>query len=170
MPRLLNTAMQRISAARTQLVLNHVFFGDLALRFKIVKAPPGHIADRERTMATDGVSLFYHEDFVQELTNEQLVGVIAHETMHPAMQHHTRLGNRNPRKWNVAGDFAINPILIEAKFTLPPGGCVDEQFKGMSAEQIYELLPDDNAGDGRGGASCGIFFEPEHPQQSETDW
>ena len=58
----------------------------------------------------------------------------------------TRRQQRLHGKWNVACDHAINPMLLDSGFILPEGGLCDYQYKGMSAEQIYELLPDE-AGD-----------------------
>lgn len=37
-------------------------------------------------------------------------------------------------------DFALNPALLEDGFTLPKGALVHDDFKGMSAEAIYEKL------------------------------
>jgi predicted metal-dependent peptidase len=62
--------------------------------------------------------------------------------MHPAMQHHTRRGNRDPQLWNEAADYAINPILAEAGFVLPGAPLESPQYRGMTAEQIYEVLKD----------------------------
>jgi predicted metal-dependent peptidase len=60
--------------------------------------------------------------------------------MHPALQHHTRRGSRNPKRWNMACDYAINPLLVEAGLTLPKDVLLDHRFRGMSAERIYNLL------------------------------
>ena len=57
-----------------------------------------------------------------------------------AMQHHTRRGDRDPGLWNDAADYAINPILADAGFTLPGGLLNDPKFRGMTAEQIYDSL------------------------------
>ena len=80
---------------------------------------------RTRTMATDGRSIFYHKDYVKGCSDQELVGLFAHEVMHPAMQHHTRRGNRDPGLWNEAADYAINPILTEAGLCFP-GTALDE--------------------------------------------
>jgi predicted metal-dependent peptidase len=42
-------------------------------------------------------------------------------------------------RWNEASDYAINPILLDAGLSLPEGILVDLRFRGMSAEQIYNL-------------------------------
>ena len=67
-------------------------------------------------------------------------GLLAHEVMHPAMQHHTRRGDRDPGLWNEAADYAINPILTDAGFVLPGAPLLDRAYCGMTAEQIYEAL------------------------------
>jgi hypothetical protein len=91
-------------------------------------------------MATDGVSLFYNPDFVETLNAATLAGTLAHEVMHPALHHHVRRSGRDPKRWNVACDFAINPLLVDAGLSLPDGVLIDNRFRGMSAEQIYNLL------------------------------
>ena len=74
------TAIDRIRNARTVLLLDHAFFGALIFRLIPISAPS------IPTMATDGKSLFYNPSFVDELPPDQLVGVLAHEVMHPARQ------------------------------------------------------------------------------------
>ena len=124
----------RIQKARTALILDHPFFGSLLFRLK------GRECRSIPTMATDGVSLFYNPDFVQTLNAATLAGTLAHEVMHPALLHHVRRSGRDPKRWNVACDFAINPLLIDAGLSLPDGVLIDNRFRGMSAEQIYNLL------------------------------
>jgi len=100
----------------------------------------GHECRSIQTMATDGVSLFYNPDFVETLNAATLAGTLAHEVMHPALHHHVRRSGRDPKQWNVACDFAINPLLVDAGLSLPDGVLIDNRFRGMSAEQIYNIL------------------------------
>jgi predicted metal-dependent peptidase len=139
----MNSVKRRLVAARAALVLDHPFFGALALRMDIQEETRG----RTRTMATDGRSIFYHKDFVTGCSDQELIGLMAHEVMHPAMQHHTRRGDRDPRLWNEAGDYAINPILTEAGFALPGTPLLDPRYCGMTAEQIYDALNDARTGE-----------------------
>jgi predicted metal-dependent peptidase len=124
----------RIQKARTSLILDHPFFGSLLFRLK------GRECLSIPTMATDGVSLFYNPDFVETLNAATLAGTLAHEVMHPALHHHVRRSGRDPKRWNVACDFAINPLLVDAGLSLPDGVLIDDRFRGLSAEQIYNLL------------------------------
>jgi predicted metal-dependent peptidase len=146
----------RIQKARTSLILDHPFFGSLLFRLK------GCECRSIQTMATDGVSLFFNPDFVETLNAATLAGTMAHEVMHPALHHHVRRSGRDPKRWNVACDFAINPLLVDAGLSLPEGILLDNRFRGMSAEQIYNLLESEseaeqdsgkeNQDDGSGGA------------------
>ena len=124
----------RIQKARTSLILDHPFFGSLLFRLK------GRECRTIPTMATDGVSLFYNPDFVETLNAATLAGTLAHEVMHPALHHHVRRSGRDPKRWNVACDFAVNPLLVDAGLSLPDGVLIDNRFRGMSAEQIYNLI------------------------------
>lgn len=139
---------QRITKARTRLLINSPFFGTLALRLKITKD------SSVPTFANDGTTLLYNEEFLNTLTDTQLQAVLAHEVMHCAMGHMFRAGNRNFTRWNIAGDYAINLLLRDEKFDLPPGLLIDEKYRNMSAEQIYPLLPDN--GQHQKSCICGL--------------
>ena len=134
----------RIQKARTALLLDHPFFGSLLYRLK----------DREsravKTMATDGISLLWNPEFVETLTAATLAGTLAHEVMHPALHHHLRRSGRDPKRWNIACDHAINPLLVDAGLKLPEGVLLESRFRGMSAEQIYNLLESDQDADPNG--------------------
>ena len=91
-------ASVRIQKARTALLLDHPFFGTLLFRLKGVECRS------IPTMATDGVSLYYNPEFVDTLTTATLAGVLAHEVLHPALQHHLRRSKRDPHSehWRSA--------------------------------------------------------------------
>jgi predicted metal-dependent peptidase len=158
----------RLTKARTALLLDHPFFG--ALLFRLVFQQTSGVA----TMATDGVSLFYNPQFVESLPPGELVGVLAHEVMHPALHHDTRRGGRDRRLWNVACDYAINPLLVEAGLQLPPDRLLDVRFVGMSAEQVYNLLdrqreePQPDCPPGKEGQKAESAKDPETSTEQPT--
>jgi predicted metal-dependent peptidase len=125
---------QKLSRARTQLLLNQPFFGTLCLRLKLVPMPSFP------TMATDGQRLVYNPACVEKLTPAELEGVLAHEVMHCALAHHCRRGERDAQLWNRAADYAVNPILIGNGITLPKDALIDPSFADLSAEEIYARL------------------------------
>ena len=126
----------KIEKAATMLVSDQPFFATILLRMQRVEC-------RKRpTMSTDGKYIWYNPDFVEGLTTEECMGVLCHEVLHPAMQHQLRMNGRDHRKWNVAADYAINPIVKSAGMVLPEGALLDDKYANMSAEEIYALLPE----------------------------
>ncbi len=147
-------AAKAISLARCRLVLGKdaksAFFATLALRLK-----PEVLWDVD-TLATDGKRLVYNPEFINRFSLEEHIGLVAHEVMHLALAHHARRGHRDKERWNVSADLAINPLLIEAGFILPKGGCIPGEGTyaklpfGKSAEEYYALLPDESDGESEG--------------------
>jgi predicted metal-dependent peptidase len=131
-----NTLPAKVSRGRIQLMLRHAYLASATarLRFRVVEevwCP---------TMSTDGFNIFINPAFVDEITEEEVAGVMAHEVMHCILGHADRMGDRNPRLWNIAIDYATNLILSDAGVVLPKSGLLDWSFKGMTAEDIYKAL------------------------------
>ena len=139
-------ADKMIEKARAGLVLDEPFFASLALRLTLKEDP------RCPTGWTDGKSLGYNPKWVEGLTLPQVKGFLAHEVEHIAFLHHTRRGERDHKKWNVAGDHVINLMLDDNKFDLPPNGLMDRQYRDMSTDAVFAKLPDQpEGGGGKGG-------------------
>lgn len=78
---------------------------------------------------------------VAPLTQGEWRFVLAHEALHAALAHHARVGGRDPYLWNLACDFVINGWLVEMGVgVMPEGLLLDHQFKGMSAESVYDRI------------------------------
>ncbi|GIW55379.1 MAG: hypothetical protein KatS3mg082_1783 [Nitrospiraceae bacterium] len=60
-----------------------------------------------------------------------------------------RRGARDNKKWNVACDYAVDPILVDAGFSVPDQ-TINPDWNGKSAEEIYALLPDKDDGEQSG--------------------
>ena len=128
-------AARRIQSARADLVVRQPFFGVLIL------SAPCEASEAIPTAATDGVRILYNPAFIDTLTVDEVLGVLAHEILHCANGHPWRRNARDPMRWNIACDLAINPILTEAGLCLPAGHLADPKMVGKSAEWIYDRLP-----------------------------
>lgn len=154
-------ASDKITKAKVYLILNHPFFASLILRMEW----------RENkdidTGRTNGVFVEYNPVWVDTLSQEETAGFCVHEVMHPAMFHHTRRQDRDPKKWNYAADMPINEMAVASGFKLPPG-CVmpPKELANKSAEEIYSLLPDMPNGYGPG---CGDVIDAQATTQSELN-
>lgn len=188
----MNEQAKRIEKQMVQLVLTQSFFATLLLRMKIEEKPDEWflMQGMPTTMCTDGEYIHWSNTFVKSLSDGEIRGILVHEVMHPAMGHLWRIGKRDLRKFNIAADHAINLFIEEvnngavtagktAPLPLPPGGCCDKKYTGMSAEEIYGLLPPSPKGN-KGG--YGEFTHPSNTKKegdssgsqgsgnSEADW
>lgn len=136
---LILSANNRLTAARTRLIMEFPFLGVLALRLPLQAANPQWCV----TVATDAKKLYYNIAWVLSLKEYELRFAIAHEAMHCALAHFVRGGERDWHRWNIACDFAVNSILMEAGMARPVEALYDRRYSKLSAEEIYVQLPDD---------------------------
>lgn len=129
-------AQQKMTKAIAELVIDQRFYGTLIYGTKIEEAVRvgGFPID---TMATDGKRIYYNPSFVEGLTLGEAKGVLCHEVMHIANAHHLRRGKRDQRLWNIACDYAINPLVLKSKLHLPADRLLNSAYENMSAEEIY---------------------------------
>jgi predicted metal-dependent peptidase len=132
---MMNPTEKRLVKKRIQLILEQPFFGNLATRL-ILKEDPAC----EHYAWTDGTYFGYSPELLAELTDENLLWLLAHEVGHLILFHHTREGSRDHEAWNIAADYAVN-FLLRNQFIAPPGILDNPDFDGQTAEQIYNLLP-----------------------------
>ncbi len=130
----------KLAAARTRLILDKPFLGALALRLPMVAADPKWCP----TTATDARSFYYNPDYIDALSLEQTQFVLAHEALHCALSHFARRQHRVKFRWDVACDHAINPLLVKDGLKPPPGALVLDSFEGMTAEEIYPCIAENN--------------------------
>lgn len=131
----LEAADKALSKAKIALMTkpDSVFFCDLAFSFKYVWD------ETIPTAAVDGVSIFINPKFfMEELTPDERVGVILHETMHVVYMHLDRRNDRDPKRWNIAGDHVINLVLRERGFKLPDWVYADQKYTGWNTNQVYD--------------------------------
>jgi len=102
------------------------------------------------TAATNGKEVKYNPDFFMSLSPEERIFIIAHEAWHTALNHLTRGENKDQGLYNQAGDYVINQLLVDAGMKMPKGGLLNFEYKGLSTDQIYELLEVDPNSKNRG--------------------
>ena len=128
----------KISTARTRLIIDNPFIGALVLRLPVVAANPSWC----ETTATDARKIFYNPAYIDALDIDETQFALAHEALHCALSHFARRGHRDKRKWDIACDLAINPLLHAEGFKLPAGVLMLDGFEGMTAEEIYPSIED----------------------------
>lgn len=136
----LHTIETKLAAARTRLILDKPFLGALVLRLPMNAAKP----DWCKTTATDARAFYYNPEYIDSLTLDQTQFMLAHEALHCALSHFARRQHRVIHKWDLACDYAINPLLIDDGLKPPPNALVMPMYKGMTAEEIYPLIDDND--------------------------
>lgn len=148
-------AFFKLTKARIALITEQPFWGALALRLRLVEEPS------IKTLAVDGEHIFYNPEFINSLSGELCKSAVAHEVGHCVYEHIARRGDRDPKKWNYAGDYVINQVLSDCGFEIGQGWLLNPQYKDMTSDHIYSMLPDlppDGGGPGQpGGPLCDIM-------------
>lgn len=129
-------AREKLITARIGLLLKNSFFGNLATRLELVNAD-----DWCGTAATDGRRFYYNTEFVSKLNNRQLEFLVGHEVLHVVYDHMGRRGDRDPRLFNCANDYAVNLDLVDHRIGEMIKPCLyDTKYRGKSSEEIYDEL------------------------------
>lgn len=126
----------KLATARTRLILDKPFLGALVLRLPLVAADPGWC----KTTTTDARKLYFNPEYIGSLDIQETQFVLAKQALHCALSHFARRHHRIRSRWELACDYAVNPLLIHDGLKPPPGTPVEENFEGMTAEEIYHCI------------------------------
>ena len=126
----------KLAAARTRLIIDKPFLGALVLRL------PVEMADSSwcKHTATDAKKFYYNKEYIESLSLDQTQFILAHEALHCALSHFSRRQHRIKHRWDLACDFAINPLLIKDGLSAPDNALFMKDFEGMTAEEIYPYM------------------------------
>lgn len=178
--------LDRMMVARTALVLRFPFFGILACKLIPVEqntwcqtlAVDGRhlyynvkfimgVTDPEERKQKEELILKKLPDTTPEqmkqyldgLTDKNLLAAICHEILHCAYNHFLRRGSRDPQLFNKAADYAINQMLVRDNIgEIQSSWLFDPKYDGMNAEEIYNLLQEEQQQNG-GQSSGGDTFD-----------
>lgn len=127
------------------------------LRFKLTSTLP-YLATaiyRLRTVRTDGLGTFatdaqwrWYFDSQVPFTPDEQVAALYHEVQHLLRNHHSRLADREPKQWNVAGDCEINDefpsglkpsphFLFPKTFGLPDGELAEWYYDRVNQYEVH---------------------------------
>lgn len=125
------------------------------------------VEDGVPTAYTDGFNKVYGAEFISNLKDENVRGIVLHETLHIALKHVHRF-NKEFKKdallINMATDFVVNDIInsLDDKTiaVLPEGALYDPYFHNWDTREVYNYLkknskpkPKPQDGDGGGGGN-----------------
>src|SRR6056297_255438 len=113
-------AEEKIKKAKIQLQRRNPFFAYLSLYIKPQKS--NDLPESAGAGVDLKGNLIYKEKFIDELSYKQVMGLIAHEILHLALQHLQRQNSRDKELFNIATDICVNSIIQQEKLELPKEG------------------------------------------------
>ena len=92
------------------------------------------------TAGTNGKIIKINKDFMNTLTEDEQIFVLAHEICHIAFEHRERKQGKDQKLWNIATDAIINKNLEQDGLTIPSNGINIEDALNYDAEELYNHL------------------------------
>jgi len=78
---------ERMIKARAKLMKGNVGMATMLLKLTLIENN-----ERCQTMATDGVNIYWNDEFVKSITDEEIQTVLVHEASHVIWEHPLRKG------------------------------------------------------------------------------
>jgi predicted metal-dependent peptidase len=144
-----NTTNQLISDALIVLIQSPLKFVK-AIGYRLAAMPRVATMTLTKTMAVDGVTLFYNPEWTARQSKIKILFVLLHEGCHVWMLHPKRLRDIYPHLRDLvhqAADFVVNLTLEQANCPYPVPedalinrSFVDHQGRCLNVERVVEIL------------------------------
>ena len=125
---------EKIEQAKAKLMLENPYFGSLVSNIEL------RINDNIASIRPLGDVLEYNDEYLEVLSLNEVTTILANGAMHQALFHSERGKGKESSVWRLASDYAINDLLVENGFMLPPMANYASRFEQLYAEQIYIIL------------------------------
>jgi len=185
---------KKITRAKVQLQQEKPFFAYLIMNMKFKE---------DKKVETIGVdrlgNCYYNPKFIEELSEDNLKGILAHEVLHLVLEHLQRSENLKHTLYNISADLCVNDLLLTNGFKLDSRGLIPnyheytfnnsdgkeitiENIDKKTANQVYEellkaLKDDKKAQDGEDNKRFDEHIEngdkpltPQQQQQIKGKW
>ena len=130
---------------KTEMLMYRPFFGDILLRLPIIQD------DSIPTACTDGRTIRWSSKFFSSLNSAQRHYVLMHEVFHTLLMHPLRMGDRDPKIWNIAADmvansmcdamcYDVNKLKPEKMMERPRNGIFAMVHPESTVESLYGML------------------------------
>ena len=123
-----------IESLKRKMLVKYPFFGS-------VIADVNYQEDKSlSTAGTNGETIYYNPNYLNNLSTEEQTFVFAHEVCHIAFNHILRSEGKDVNLWNIATDGVINQFLKRDGLKIPNGRVDIAEAINYDAEQLYEKL------------------------------
>jgi len=125
---------EKIERAKSKLMLENPYFGTLVTSLALRQN--NNIA----SISPLGDVMEYNSEYLEVLTVDEVTTLLANAAMHQALFHEQRGEGKVGSVWQLASDYAINDLLMENGFSMPPLANYSSRFERLYAEEIYTIL------------------------------
>ena len=128
--------MNLIKQAKEYLILHHPFFAYLSLQINF---------EEDSSVAKssiDGFTFRYNPEHIASFNVQECAAFIARAMASVLLLHPLRAEHKEVERFNKACAYAVNDIMKEAHIPIL-NEFYDPKFKNLSAEDIYEVLEDE---------------------------
>lgn len=125
---------EKLDQAKTKLMLENPYFGTLITSLEL------RTNENIASIHNRGDVMEYNDEYLEVLSVNEVSTLLANAAMHQALFHSERGKGKVSSVWNLASDYAINDLLVENGFMLPPMANYASRFETLYAEQIYAIL------------------------------
>ena len=170
---------QRISRAKTQLILNHPILGSLIIKVNAIPDKKKYIKKTKdieipfiMSINLTHMTMHYNEENLSQFDDTSLEFILAHEAMHILTGSLIRRQGRLKNRWNVATDLEINWVLKDMGFTITSTWLYKPEFHKdhLIAEQIYDLLSQDqDKGENEEDDEDSEWIDLEEPEDADAE-
>lgn len=123
-----------ILSLKKKLLVKYPYFSSVLLKVKFVESMS------VKTAQTNGKVIMYNPIFMNKLTLDQQLFILAHEICHIAFNHINRCKNKDERVWNLATDAVINAFLKKDGLKLVKSAIMVEDAINYDVESLYEFM------------------------------
>jgi len=125
---------EKIDQAKSRLMLENPYFGMLVSTLEM-RENPSIASVRPR-----GDLMEYNDEYLEVLSVEEVMSILANSALHQALFHTDRGVGKMASVWQLASDYAINDLLVQNGFLIPPLANYSRRFERLYAEEIYTTL------------------------------
>lgn len=137
---------QRLMLVRMRMLSKHGFFGLLLMHMQF------SLDESVVTAATDGKRIIFAPEFMDSLTDDELMFIMMHEVLHVVLRHNDRTEDRDDFLFNIACDIVVNSNILKMSGMNKDAITIGEYGESMhkapnnhegyeySAEEVYEMI------------------------------
>ena len=126
-----------LDALKRKVLRRYPAFGSIlsSVKYRVVDK-----SSNLKTAGTNGKEIIMNKDYMNTLTEDEQIFVLAHEICHIAFEHKERRQGKDVKLWNIATDAIINKNLEQDGLAIPEHAINMEEALNYDAEELYNIL------------------------------